>query len=151
MVKNQKLKLSLTPYNSLSKNSFYIISALIFSLVVAFSILWLSMGAWPITIFLGVEYIILCFLITKFYKGRKIKEDIYIDDEKIVYKIYQQKNLEHKIKFNPYWTKIIFWKKDNKSKLLLTESGKKVEIGRLVHTKTKEDLYQKLNNYLSRI
>ena len=144
-------KIEIAPYNSLNKNSLYIIGAIIFFLFLSFSFLWITIGAWPITLFMGFEYIILIYLISLYYKKRKVKEDIKINDKSITYEFYEKSKLKKKIKFSSYWAKISFWKKDNISKLLISESGKKLELGKYLNSKPKEEIYKKLNHQLKNI
>jgi uncharacterized membrane protein len=134
------------PFNSLNKTSLIIIGFIFFSFFAVFSFLWFYIGAWPISIFMGLEYVVLSYLIFLFFKKRKIKENIKIDDKKITYKFYKNKNLKKEEVFNLYWTKIIFWKEDNKSKLILIESGKRLEIGKFLHSDVKESAYKKIKN-----
>ena len=141
--------LTLRPYNSLSKNSFFIISSIVFLFFITFSILWLSIGAWPITIFMGVEYILLVYLLWLYLINRKIKEKIQIDDQNIIYEYYERKKLTKNLKFSSYWAKITFWKQDNNSRLVLKESNKKLEIGTFAHLSMKESVYKKISQYLS--
>ena len=61
---------------------------------ILFSFIWLSIGAWPITIFMGLEYIALCFLVFWFYKKRKIRESIKIDEKNLSYKFYCEEKLK---------------------------------------------------------
>ena len=70
--------------------------------------------------------------------------------KKKFYRLYVEKKLKVYLTFNTYWTKIIFWKKENKSELILTESGKRVEVGKLLHAQPKEEIYNNINNYLSK-
>ena len=146
-IQNHSMEISIYPHNSLSKNSLYLIGFIIFSIFVFFSFIWLSIGAWPITIFMGLEYVVLSTLVFFFFKKRKIKENIKINEKNISYKFYEQEKLKKHINFNTYWSKIDFWKRDNKSKLIVSESGKKIEIGKIIDTKSKERIYFKLNKY----
>ena len=142
--------INISAHNSLNKNSLFVVFLITLLLFIIFSFLWLSIGAWPISIFMGVEYLTLCFLFFLFYKKRKIKEDLEVNEKKIIYRLYVEKKLKIYLTFNTYWTKIIFWKKENKSELILTESGKRVEVGKLLHAQPKEEIYNNINNYLSK-
>ena len=148
MNKNKEIKIIISPYNSLGKNSFFIISFIIFLFFIFFSMLWFSIGAWPITIFMGAEYIALSTLVFIFYKKRKIKEHIKIDSKRVTYNFYEENKLKTNMSFSSYWVKIIFWKEENHSKLILSESGKKIELGKFLHSDIKEKIYVKLNNFL---
>ena len=143
----KKIKISLSPHNNLNKLSLLVIGLIIFLFFIIFSIIWLSIGAWPITIFMGAEYIILSYLGYLFYKNRKVKEDIYINEENITYNFYKKEKLIKQKVFNLYWTKISFWKKDNESKLILSQSNQSLEVGKFLHSDPKEEVYQKLNKY----
>ena len=98
---NNKLptELSISPHNNLSKYSVCCIGLIIFSIFVIFSYVWIAIGAWPITVFMGLEYIGLTTLIIWFYKKRKIKEYIKIDDNQITYKLFHEKKIKKTCKF----------------------------------------------------
>ena len=144
------MRIILSPHNSLTRLSVCIIAFVVFSFFILFSSLWFSVGAWPVSVFMGVEYFALCMLLFIFYKKRKVKEDVLINDDKIIYRYLEEEKIKQHFYFNSYWTKIIFWKKDNKSQLFLLESGKKLEMGKFLHTKKKEEVYKNINNYLKK-
>ena len=149
MKKNLPIEFTISPHNSLGKNSLYIVGFIVFFIFIIFSFIWLSVGAWPITIFMGAEYIALCFLVFLFYKKRKIIENIKIDEKKLSYKYYHEEKLKKEIIFITYWTKIKFWMDDNKSILTISQSEKKIELGALLNSKPKKEIYKELNKYLS--
>lgn len=148
MSNKYKIRLILSPYNSLEKTSLYVIGIFIFIFFLIFSILCLYIGAWPISVFMGIEYLLLCFLLFIFYQKRKIREDIEISYNKINYKFYKNKKLYTHLVFSSYWSKIRFWKKDNESQLILLESNKRLEIAKFMHSKPKENIYKKINDFL---
>ena len=145
MIKNKFTEFTISPHNSLNKNSLIIISSVIILIFIIASIIWLKIDAWPITIFMGLEYIFFCVLLFWFYKKRNVRESIKINSNNISYKFYNNKKLKKNVNFTTYWAKIKFFKKDNKSKLTIRQSDKELEIGTFLSTKPKEDLYNKLN------
>ena len=147
MLKKYKIKLS--PHNNLDAKSLCLLGFIIFSLFFLFSIVSISLGAWPISIFMGTEYLAICWLLFYFFKKRNVSEDIKINHKNITYSFYEQKKLKVHITLSSYWVKIVFWKIDNNSMLVLKESGKKIEIGTFLSVKSKELVFKKLKNNLN--
>ena len=144
------VELSISPHNNLGKISLYFITFIILLLFILFFFFLINMGAWPISIFMGIEYFILCVLVVCFYKKRKIQEKIEIDDKNISYKLYQEGKLRKQIYFSRYWSKINFWKKDNKSCLTLSQSGKNLELCVFLDIDSKEVIFKKIKFFLKK-
>ena len=65
---------NITPYQSCSKSVFLILGIILMGWSALFSIFLISQGAWPVSIFLGVEYLLIVYLMILFsfvYKNRR--------------------------------------------------------------------------------
>ena len=72
----------ITPYQSCSKSVFLILGIVLMGWSALFSIFLISQGAWPVSIFLGVEYFLIVYLIKLYFKETNIKDEISIDEKK---------------------------------------------------------------------
>ena len=114
-----------------------------------FSIFLISQGAWPVSIFLGVEYLLIVYLIKLYFKEKNIKDEIRIDEKEISIRKFKGNKLLSSSSFNTYWSKVFFTKFKNTSKLSIRESDKETEVATFLHADLKESLYLKIKRQLS--
>ena len=142
------MKEKIIPYQSSSKSVFLILGIILMIWTVLFSIFLISQGAWPVTLFLGAEYLILIFLIRLYFKKNNISDQISINKNEIYIKKFKVDKLFYSSKFNTYWSKVFFTRLKNKSKLSIRESDKEIEIAPFLHTELKESLYKRISNQI---
>ena len=142
------MKEKIIPYQSGSKSVFLILGIILMIWTVLFSIFLISQGAWPVTLFLGAEYIILIFLVRLYFKNNNINDQISINKNEISIKKFKVDKLFYSSKFNTYWSKVFFTRLKNKSKLSIRESDKEIEIAPFLHAELKESLYKRISNQI---
>ncbi len=140
---------NIEPYQSCSKSVFLILGIIFISWISFFSIFLIVQGAWPVTIFLGLEYLVIFYLIRLYFKEKNIKDEIKINKKEISIRKFKGNKLLHSSKFTTYWSKVFFTKFKNKSKLLIRESDKETEIATFLHADLKEKLYFRIRGRLS--
>ena len=140
---------NIRPYQSCSKSVFLILGIIFISWISLFSIFLIVQGAWPVSIFLGLEYLVIFYLIRLYFKEKNIKDEIKINQKEISIKKYKGDKLLYSSKFSTYWSKIFFTKFKNKSKLSIKESDKETEIATFLHADLKEGLYLRIKNHLN--
>jgi Integral membrane protein len=62
------MKEKIIPYQSSSKSVFIILGIILMIWGVLFSIFLISQSAWPVSLFLGAEYLFIVFLIWLYFK-----------------------------------------------------------------------------------
>ncbi len=137
------------PYQSCSKSVFLFLGIIFISWISLFSIFLIVQGAWPVTVFLGLEYLVIFYLIKLYFKEKNIKDEINIDQKEISIKKYKGDKLLHSSKFSTYWSKVFFTKFKNKSKLSIRESDKETEVASFLHSDLKESLYFRIKKQLN--
>ena len=140
---------NIKPYQSCSKSVFLVLGIIFISWISLFSIFLILQGAWPVSIFLGLEYLVIFYLIRLYFKEKNIKDEINIDQKEISIKKYRGNKLLHSSKFSTYWSKVFFTKFKNTSKLLIRESDKETEIATFLHADLKEGLYLRIKKQLN--
>ena len=140
---------NITPYQSCSKSVFLILGIILMGWSALFSIFLISQGAWPVSIFLGVEYLLIVYLIKLYFKEKNIKDEISIDEKEISIKKFKGDKLLNSSTFNTYWSKIFFTKHKNQSKLYIKESDKETELASFLHADLKESLYLRIKRQLT--
>ena len=143
------MKEDITPYQSCSKSVFFILGIILMGWSALFSIFLISQGAWPVSIFLGVEYLLIVYLIKIYFKEKNIKDEIDINEKEISIKKFKGNKLLNTSTFNTYWSKIFFTKYKNQSKLSIRESNKETEVASFLHADLKESLYLRIKRQLT--
>ena len=142
------MKEKIIPYQSSSKLVFIILGIVLMLWSVVFSIFLIAQGAWPVSIFLGAEYLVIVFLIQKYFKAKNINDQVDINEKKISIKKFKGDKLFYSSEFSTYWSKVFFTKQKNKSKLLIRESDRETEVASFLHTDLKESLYKKISSQI---
>ena len=140
---------NITPYQSCSKSVFLILGLILMGWSALFSIFLISQGAWPVSIFLGVEYLLIVYLIKLYFKEKNIKDEININEKEISIKKFKGNKLLNSSTFNTYWSKVFFTKHKNQSKLSIRESNKETEVASFLHADLKESLYLRIKRQLT--
>ena len=140
---------NITPYQSCSKSVFLILGIILMGWSALFSMFLISQGAWPVSIFLGVEYLLIVYLIKLYFKEKNIKDEITINEREISIKKFKGDKLLNSSTFNTYWSKIFFTKHKNQSKLSIRESNREIEVASFLHTELKESLYLRIKRQLT--
>ena len=140
---------NIKPYQSCSKTVFLFLGIIFISWISLFSIFLIAQGAWPVSIFLGLEYLVIFYLIRLYFKEKNIKDEININQKEISIKKFKGNELLYSSKFNTYWSKVFFTKFKNTSKLSIKESDKETEVATFLHADLKETLYLKIKRQLS--
>ena len=140
---------NLRPYQSCSKSVFLFLGIIFISWISLFSIFLIIQGAWPVTVFLGLEYLVIFYLVKLYFKEKNVRDEVKINNKEISINKYKGDRLFHSSKFNTYWSKVFFTKLKNKSKLSIRESDKETEVATFLHADSKESLYLKIKRQLS--
>ena len=83
------LKENIRPYQSCSKSVFLVLGIIFISWISLFSIFLIVQGAWPVSIFLGLEYLVIFYLIRLYFKEKNIKDEININQKEISIRKYK--------------------------------------------------------------
>jgi len=142
------MKEKIIPYQSSSKSIFIILGIILMLWSIVFSLFLIAQGAWPVSIFLGAEYLVIVFLIRLYFKEKNINDQISINEKEISIKKFKGDKLFYSSKFSTYWSKVFFTKQKNKSKLSIRESGKETEVASFLHAELKESLYNRITNQI---
>ena len=141
------MKEKLIPHESCSKSLFILLGIILVLWGLVFSFILISFGAWPITIFLGAEYLVLFYLIRLYFNEKNIGENITINSDEIKIEKIKKNKIFQTTKFDSYCSKINFYKYKNQSSLTIKQSSRKIEVGSFLHSDLKEKLYFKLKKY----
>lgn len=105
--------------------------------------------AWPVSLFLGAEYFLIFYLVRFYFKENIINDQININEKEISIQKYKNNKLFYSLKLNTYWSKVFFYKNENKSRLTIRESNKEAEVASFLHSNIKESLYNKISKQIN--
>ena len=145
------MKEKIIPYQSSSKSIFIILGIILMLWSIVFSLFLIVQGAWPVSIFLGAEYLVIVFLIRLYFKEKNINDLISINEKEISIKKFRGNKLFYSSSFNTYWARFLFSRFKNKSKLLIRESNKETEIAVFLHADLKESLYKRIKKNINNL
>ena len=83
------MKEKIIPYQSSSQLVFLILGIILFGWSILFSVFLITQGAWPVSLFLGIEYLLIVYLIRLYFKEKNINDQISIDENEISIKKYK--------------------------------------------------------------
>ena len=141
------MKEKIIPYQSCSKSLFVFLGIIMIIWSSIFSLILISYGAWPITVFLGAEYLVLFYLVRLYFKEKNIGENISINSDEVRIDKFKNNKVFSTVNFKTHWSRINFYKYKNKSSLTIKQSSKEVEVCSFLHADLKERLYLKLKKY----
>ena len=93
------------PHRSLSRSGFFVVILCVGIITIGFGIFFLSMGAWPVFGFLGLDLFFLWLAIKLNTRARKIVERIRVTPEEVVVTRLGPRGGES-WSFNPYWLNV---------------------------------------------
>ena len=143
------MKEKIIPYQSNSKLVFIILGIILLGWSILFSIFLITQGAWPVSLFLGIEYLLIVYLIRLYFKEKNINDQISIDEKEISIKKFKGDKLFYSSEFKTYWSKVFFTKQKNKSKLSIRESDKETNLASFLHADLKEKLFKRIQSKIS--
>ncbi len=143
------MKEKITPYQSSSKSIFIVLGIILMIWSILFSLFLIAQGAWPVSIFLGAEYLVIVFLIRLYFKEKNINDQISIDEKEISIKKFKGDKLFYSSELKTYWSKVFFTRFKNQSKLSIRESDKEIEVATFLHADLKETLYNRIKKNIS--
>ena len=104
---NEILSVRLWPHRSLSQNGFKVLVIVFGTIAVCSGILFLSIGAWPVFGFFGLDILLLIWAFRASYKAAKAFEEISISHTEIVLRRVSPKGVAEEWRFNPYWSRLM--------------------------------------------
>jgi uncharacterized membrane protein len=90
----------------LSQNGFKVLVLIFGTIGLCSGILFLSIGAWPVFGFMGLDIVLLIWAFRASYRSAKAFEEISISNEEIVLKRVSPKGVAQEWRFNPFWSRL---------------------------------------------
>ena len=150
--KLEKITITLWPYRSLGERGYLYLMIAFISLVFILSVLFYSLGAWPVIGFLGLEIGLVWLVFRLNYNSGRNFEQIFITPEKTSIEKVNWRGARRCFTIVSPWIVANCIKTDgNSDKLILSYHAEKLEIGSFLPPQEKLSLANALNDSFNRM
>ena len=139
--KNTKryLDLKIYPNKSLTLVTLIIFFLLFFLTTVFASFYFAHIGAWPVSLFLLVDFIFVYYAFSKYRKQTKVYDRIILKDKLLIINVNKNGEKDKKI-IEPTWLRLKVYSNNKKQYLSIISKGKSVNVGNFLNLKELADL-----------
>lgn len=114
---NAILSVRLWPHRSLSPRGFRILIVVLASIAVASGLLFISIGAWPVFGFFGLDILGLIWAFRASYRQARAFEEIRVTREEVLLRRVSSRGVAQEWRFNPLWSKLQI-RRDNQDRVV---------------------------------
>lgn len=141
----------LTPYRSLGPRGFLILMLFIGTVSFFSGLMFLSMGAWPVFGFFGLDAFLMWLAFRLNYKSAKAYEEVIVSRTEIIIRKVSPRKRRQEFRFNPYWVKLSVTKLPDEgvTKLSLSTRGRSVDLGGFLNPEDRTSFASALSTALA--
>ncbi|MBX9592963.1 MAG: DUF2244 domain-containing protein [Roseomonas sp.] len=116
------------------------------------AVLFTVLGAWPVLPFLGIEVLLVLFLVTLHRRWTKAaREVVRLTEGRLHVATADGRGGRRVTEFEPYWTRVMLEEEvEGSPRLMLVQRGRRIELGTFLAPEEKRDLARALSAALSR-
>ena len=141
----------LLPYRSLPPRGFNILMLVLAAISIAVGILFVSMGAWPVCGFFGLDVGLVYLAFRLSYRSARQRETLRLADEELTVERIGIRGDRRLWRFQPFWVRVIFEEHhDESNRLALTSHGQTLPIGTFLPPPVRRDVAFNLRDALRR-
>jgi uncharacterized membrane protein len=144
------LETVLYPYRSLSRRGFVVLMAGLASLSLLCGVICITVGAWPIFGFFGLDVALVYVAFRASYRSARQHEHVRLDEESLSVERVSAKGARQSWRFEPFWIRVIFEEKDESNSLALASHGRTLLLGRFLAPGERRTLADQLTGALAR-
>ena len=142
----------LTPHRSLTRAGFVVLITVFVVLSSAVGLYFLSIGAWPVTGFCGLEVVALYIAFRLSYRSGRLRETLQLSAERLTVRRFAPSGTMREWRFQPFWLRVdIDDPPANDSRLTLTSHGRSLTVGGFLTAPERFALAQALRAALGRL
>ncbi|MCP1198895.1 DUF2244 domain-containing protein [Notoacmeibacter sp. MSK16QG-6] len=125
----------LTPHRSLGRTGFLVLMALVAILWLGTGLYFLSIGAWPILGFFGLDLVILYIAFRLNYRAARAREEVTVWRHDIEVRQYAPSGRVAEHRFNPFWTRFAVERKPDIgiTEMALKDQARHLPIGHFLN------------------
>ncbi len=142
---------TLLPHRSLSRKGFAILMCAVGSVSFAGGMVFVAMGAWPVTGFFGLDALLIYFAFRLNYRAAGLSERIDLLAQELRVTRRHPSGKSESWSFNPYWVRFEHKRQENSAdELSLTSHGRKLIFGAFLSNPEKASFASALATALAR-
>jgi uncharacterized membrane protein len=140
----------LHPHRSLGPKGFIILMLALGSVSFVTGLVFLSMGAWPVTGFFGLDVLLVYLAFRLNYRAARAYEMVELTPAALRLTQVTPSGRSREFEFNPYWVRIRFTEHpDGSNNLKLASHGREFEFARVLNDEERRDFARVLEGALA--
>lgn len=140
----------LTPHRSLGPNGFLVLMSLVALVGFGTGIVFLTIGAWPVFGFCGLEVALIYYCFRQSYRSAQLWERIHLTPATLTVERHEIDGSWREWTFQPYWLRVLMDDPpQHESRLVLTSHGKSLAVGGFLTPEERLDLAKALRRALA--
>ncbi|MCB1472846.1 MAG: DUF2244 domain-containing protein [Rhodobiaceae bacterium] len=113
-------KAVITPHRSLSARGFFAVMATVAAVSFVSGMVFLSIGAWPVFGFFGLDVALVWFAFRANYRSARVRETVWLSHDTLRIERMDVRGRRRRAEFNPYWARLEVERDDEFGMLSLT-------------------------------
>jgi uncharacterized membrane protein len=140
----------LHPHRSLPPSGFLIMMVLIGGVSFVFGLVFVMLGAWPVTGFFGLDVALIYYAFKLNYRSGELYETITLSQEMLKLTRVHPSGRREEFDFNPYWARVrcSVDRPDGRTSLRLAAQGREVLFGQFLTDDERRDVADALTGAL---
>ncbi|MBH0236244.1 DUF2244 domain-containing protein [Methylobrevis albus] len=142
----------LTPHRSLGPRGFRILMCAVAALCLGVGGLFLTIGAWPVFGFFGLDILIIYVAFRLNYAAARAFEEVHVGAEDLLVRKVGARGETEEIRLHPYWVRLEVKREEDEgvTGLALLSHGRRLEIGAFLNPGDRETFAVALGRALAR-
>jgi uncharacterized membrane protein len=141
----------LLPHRSLPSRNFHLLIGLLGLISLAVGVGFVSMGAWPVIGFFGLDVGLVYLAFRLSYRSARQRETLRLAHDVFTVERVDVRGERRKWQFQPFWLRVIFEERPGPSnRLLVASHGRALVIGDFVPPPTRRELAETIREALRR-
>jgi uncharacterized membrane protein len=141
----------LLPHRSLARRNFHLLMGLLALVSIAVGIGFVSIGAWPVIGFFGLDAALIYSAFRLNYRSARQRETLRLAGQVFTVERVSEHGERREWRFQPFWLRVIFEERsDASNRLLVASHGRSLVIGDFVPPPLRRELAVSLRDALAR-
>jgi uncharacterized membrane protein len=143
----------LTPYRSLSQQGFKLLMLVLLLCLLPTAVVFLSLGAWPIFGFLGLDVLAIYLAFRLNYRAARQYEEVQLSRDALLVRKVAPSGKIRDHQFNPSWTKLLVARHPiiGVTKMSLASGAKRVAVGDFLNPDDRDSFSKALGLALANV
>jgi len=141
----------LLPHRSLPSRNFHLLMGLLGAISFAAGVGFVSIGAWPVIGFFGIDVALVYFAFRLNYRSARQSETLRLAEDAFTVERISVRGERRRWQFQPFWLRVIFEERpDTSNRLMIASHGRALVIGDFVPPAIRRELAVTIREALAR-